>query len=97
MNPTLDPAGNEVPDNEAIAISEKTPLNYNGKDYTIVVKSSRKALFDLAGTKIYSLVQILNSKGREVFHEVFPSVLNETQATTIKDNITKNTKDYIVE
>jgi hypothetical protein len=95
MNTTLKPDGSEVPDNEGAVCTDKTELQYNDNNYDIVIKTSRKALFDMAGVKIYSLVQILNKQGREVMHEIFPTILTDQQIKKIKKNINKNPQDYI--
>src|SRR3990172_13084153 len=84
---TLLEHGAEVPNNEGFLFSLHDTGFYEENQYKITVKSSRKALLDLNGTKMYSVAQLFDPNGKEVWHEIYPSQLRESQAERIIDQI----------
>lgn len=93
---TLLPNGEEIADNEGLIFSLRENITSDGLLYEVVVKTSKKALIDLHGRKMYSVAQVLNHNKYEVFHEVYPSILRETQAKRIINAIKDNHQDFIL-
>ncbi len=91
---TLLEHGAEVPNNEGILFSLKDEVFHEKDTYKVTVKASRKALLDYGGTKIYSVAQLFKDN-KEIWHEIYPSQLRESQGEKIIEHIKSDPTPYI--
>lgn len=85
----------EVPDNDQMIFVKRVPIQFNELPHEIVIKCSRKHFFQLKDIRMYSTAQILNNDKKEIWHELYASILTEQQADKMIEKIKSNLSPFI--
>lgn len=97
--------GKEIPSNAETFIHERKQATcqvlkdekFVNENFTIIVKSSRRPLLILNAIAMYSIAQVIDHNEREVWHELYPSILTEQQAKRIIEKVESELNRFINE